>query len=167
MGPAQSLGKVPLGGGRPNPPTGPHDLRPKRPLCTILCGGRTRFQRDWDFLTAHATRALERYWTVNLPLLGTENHLRGQTELSAWRQAEALALYVRNWKTRIPRHGLSSHPVDALVYSFQEMLEQLPLWPCLSAAQWTYLSGEAPFTVLPKKNGPAGGGAVGIGRWTD
>ncbi len=80
--------------------------------------GRTRFQRDWDFLAFHAERALERYRSHALPLVSGESYLRAESELTEWRKAEALALYARNWKTRIPKLGESNHPVDTLLYSY-------------------------------------------------
>ena len=80
--------------------------------------GRTRFQRDWDFLETHVQRAFERYRALNLPLLSSESYLRRETELSEWRKAEALALYARNWKSRIPRLAQSNHAVDMLICSF-------------------------------------------------
>jgi hypothetical protein len=80
--------------------------------------GRTRFQRDWDFLEKHVELAFERYRVSMLPLMSGEAYLRNEVELGDWRKVQALAHYARNWKTRMPRLGASSNAVDTLLYSF-------------------------------------------------
>lgn len=78
--------------------------------------GRSRFQRDWDFLAFHAKTAIERRQLLR-PIPNHEQYLQ-DTEPTAWQVAEALATYAASWKTRIPQLGPSVHPVDVLLHSY-------------------------------------------------
>ena len=80
--------------------------------------GRTRMQRDWDFLQRHLSLALERYRAYSLPVMSVESYRREDHEMSAWRTVKALAHYAINWKSRIPEMAAAPHPVDVLVRSY-------------------------------------------------
>lgn len=80
--------------------------------------GRTRWQRDWDFLSSHAVLARERFRSASLPLMSFESYMRDEHAWTTWRTVSAYAAYAANFKTRTPDRGVSSHAVDTLVRSF-------------------------------------------------
>ena len=80
--------------------------------------GKTRFQRDWDFLRFHANRAIERRHMLRQAVPNHEDYLRGEDQASDWHRAEAIAAYAVQWKTRCVVMGESPHPVDVLLSSY-------------------------------------------------
>lgn len=82
--------------------------------------GRSRHQRDWDFLAMHLARARARHEAARpLPTAHEWTNEAGLPQATRdWRTCEAIARYVVEWKNRDARGiAASPHPVDVLLQS--------------------------------------------------
>jgi hypothetical protein len=80
--------------------------------------GKTRFQREWDYLFFHAQRAIDRRHLSRQALPNHEDYMRGEDKILPWHMAEAIAAYAVQFKTRMPKLGITSHPIDTLLSSY-------------------------------------------------